>query len=153
MGFVVRPSGEVLRNTYDNIQKTGVFTINHVNVNCTAQAHTTSAKFDPHLSEFDICNFTEQWLSSFAAPFVQESHLKIGLSFVDTIPIELNGTVLVIGQVEHLFIEDNVVSEEGYVDLSQIDSIGVGGLNTYYTLNKQATYPYARAKLLTKQSS
>lgn len=153
MGFIMRPEGEVLRNTYENIRETGVFTINHVKANSTAQAHATSAKFDADQSEFDVCNFTEQWLSSFAAPFVQESHLKIGLSFVEAIPIKLNGTTLIIGQVEHLFIEDDVISEEGYIDLSKIDSVGVGGLNVYYTLDRHATYPYARVQPNNKHSA
>ncbi len=144
MGFIMRPEGEVVRNTYENIKETGVFTINHVKAGHTAQAHATSAKFPAQESEFSICNFTEQWLSSFHAPFVQESHLKIGLSLVETVPINLNKTTLVIGQVEHLFIENDVVSPEGYIDLSSINSVGVGGLNVYYTLEKQSTYPYAR---------
>lgn len=145
MGFIMRPEGEVVRNTYENIKQTGAFTINHVKADHTAQAHATSAKFPATESEFNICNFTEQWLSSFHAPFVQESHLKIGLSLVQTIPIDINKTTLIIGQVEHLFIENDVVSTEGYIDLSTIDSVGVGGLNVYYTLEKQSTYPYARA--------
>lgn len=153
MGFIMRPEGEVVRNTYENIKKTGVFTINHVTADHTAQAHATSAKFAAEQSEFDICNFTEQWLSSFGAPFVQESLLKIGLSFVQAIPISINDTTMIIGQVEHLFIEDNVISNEGYIDLSHIDSVGVGGLNVYYTLQKQSTYPYARVNNHKGQSS
>jgi len=144
MGFILRPEGDVIRNTYENIKKTGVFTINHVSEDHTAQAHATSAKFPAEDSEFAVCNFTEQWLSSFKAPFVQESHLKIGLSFVESIPIKINNTSLVIGQVEHLFIENNSISQEGYINLGQINSVGVGGLNTYYTLKKQSSYPYAR---------
>jgi flavin reductase (DIM6/NTAB) family NADH-FMN oxidoreductase RutF len=146
MGFILRPQGEVKRNTYDNIKANGVFTINHVPIEKVCNAHATSAKFAEEDSEFKHCDFKEQWLDGFNAPFVQESILKIGLSFEQEIPIEINKTSLIIGRVEHLVIDENVISEEGYIDLESINSTGVAGLNSYYQLKKLEAFPYARVK-------
>jgi len=148
LGFILRPEGEVLRNTYDNIKLNGLFTINHVPTNKVSDSHATSAKFHKNESEFKLCGFNEEWIKDFNAPFVKESPLKIGLKHIQTIPIEINGTSLVIGQVEHLMVEDNMVSTEGYINLEMINSAGVSGLNNYYQLKKIASFPYARVKKL-----
>lgn len=144
MGFILRPEGEVKRNTIENIKSNGVFTINHVPFEKVSEAHATSAKFPEDESEFDKCGFTKQWIKDFDAPFVSESRLKIGLSFVQSISIAINKTSLIIGQVEHLIIEDTCLSNEGYIDLEELNSIGVSGLNNYYQLKKIASFPYAR---------
>jgi len=144
MGFILRPEGDVKRNTYDNIKANGVFTINHVPLNKISNSHATSAKFPESVSEFKHCGFEEQWLDTFDAPFVKESPLKIGLSFIQSIPIEINNTSLIVGQVEHLFVAKDKISEEGYIDLENTNSIGVSGLNSYYQLKKVNSFPYAR---------
>jgi len=144
MGFILRPQGDIKRNTYDNIKENGVFTINHVPIEKVSNAHATSAKFSEIDSEFNHCDFKEQWLEGFNAPFVEESPLKIGLKFVQSIEIEINKTTLIIGQVEHLILKENILSKEGYVDLESINSVGVSGLNSYYQLKKIGSFPYAR---------
>ena len=144
MGFILRPEGEVKRHTYENIKANGIFTINHVPIEKVSNSHATSAKFPETESEFKHCDFTEQWLNGFDAPFVQESQLKIGLSYVQSIPIEINKTSLIIGQVEHLIVENQRIDQDGSIDLEIINSIGVSGLNSYYDLKKIASFPYAR---------
>jgi flavin reductase (DIM6/NTAB) family NADH-FMN oxidoreductase RutF len=144
LGFIVRPEADVKRNTFENIKSNACFSINHVPLQKISNAHATSAKFSEVDSEFIHCDFKEQWIDGFGAPFVQESHLKIGLTYLQSIPIEVNNTTLVIGQVEHIIINDQYISQEGYIDLESTQSAGVSGLNSYYQLRKIATFPYAR---------
>lgn len=144
MGFILRPQGDVKRNTYNNIKESGVFTINQVPMDKISNSHATSAKFSEMESEFNHCGFKEQWLIGFNAPFVEESSLKIGLKFLQSIDIEINKTTLIIGQVEHLIVKENIISQEGYIDLELLNSVGVSGLNTYYKLKKIGSFPYAR---------
>ena len=80
LGFVMRPL-TVTRHTYANIKKNKTFTINQIHKNITGKAHFTSAKFDDNESEFKALKLTEEFLEDFSAPFVQESHIKIGLRF------------------------------------------------------------------------
>jgi flavin reductase (DIM6/NTAB) family NADH-FMN oxidoreductase RutF len=144
IGFIVRPTGEIPRNTYENILENGHYTINHVGESFVKNAHYTSAKFDTEISEFDVCNLTEEYLFNFKAPFVQESPIKIGMKYVESIPIEINGTILVVGEVEHVIIPDKVMSKKGYINLEEAEVTGISGLNSYYKLEKIASFPYAR---------
>lgn len=144
LGYILRPSDEVRRDTYMNIQENGCFTINHIPTSLTEKAHYTSAKFDADVSEFDACGLTEAYFHDFKAPFVQESGLKMGLRHVESIPIKTNGTMIIVGEIEHLIIPDVAIDERGYIDLGLAESVGISGLNSYYTLQKVAEYPYAR---------
>jgi flavin reductase (DIM6/NTAB) family NADH-FMN oxidoreductase RutF len=144
LGFILRPQKDVRRHTYENILETRCYTINHIHKSFVEQAHYTSAKFEKEKSEFQQCNLTEEYLFNFEAPFVKESSLKIGLTLIQTIPIEINGTLLVIGQVEHIFAADKIVSKNGYIDLEEAETVGVSGLNTYYTFKRYREFPYAR---------
>lgn len=150
LGFIVRPTGEVRRHTYENILETGVYTINHVNSSFVRKAHYTSAKFKKEESEFEKCGLTEEYFMNFKAPFVKESVLKMGMKYLQSIPIEANDTLLIIGEIEHLFIPDESIDTEGQIDLTKIDGIGISGLNSYYALEKIAQFPYARPNQLPK---
>ena len=144
LGFITRPIGEVPRHTLENLKNNQQYTINHVPSKFARNAHYTSAKLERDQSEFDICGFTPEFVTDFKAPFVKESALKMGMRFQQAIDIELNGTILVIGEIEHLILPNEAIDEENDVNLETIDSIGISGLNTYYDLKKIGRYPYAR---------
>ena len=143
-GFVVRPTGEVPRNTYENIIQNGYYTINSVPRHIIKKAHYTSAKFEKETSEFERCKLTPEFIDDFKAPFVAESPVKIGLQMEEEISIQLNGTKLIIGSVAHLIIPDELVAENGYVNLPGGDLVGIGGLNTYYGFEEIDQFPYVR---------
>lgn len=144
IGFVMRPTGEVKRDTYDNIMENGEYTINHIHEEFAEKAHLTSAKFLKEDSEFEKCDLTEEYLGDFKAPFVEESQIKIGMKFLQSIPIELNGTMLMIGEVQNITLPNEILSEEGYIDLGEVNDVGISGLNSYYKLDKIASFPYSR---------
>jgi flavin reductase (DIM6/NTAB) family NADH-FMN oxidoreductase RutF len=144
MGFILRPAKKNTRDTYENIIETNKFTINHVNVDMIERSHYTSVKFDKNESEFQKCKFKAEYLNNFQAPFVKDSYVKIGLNLDDIQSIKSNGCRLIIGRVERLYVPDNAIQKNGNIQLELLNSIGVGGLNTYYSLDKVAEYPYAR---------
>lgn len=148
LGFVSRPSEEVPRHTLENIQQNGSYTINHVHESFVEKAHYTSAKFTRETSEFEQCKLTPEFLPAFKAPFVKESQIRMGMKFLEAIPININKTILIIGEIQHLIVPDEVLSEEGYVDLADANSIGISGLNTYYSFKKIGTFSYARTQEL-----
>lgn len=148
IGMITRPEGKMRRHTYDNLTETGCYTINNVTQDMIKRAHYTSAKFEDEVSEFEHCNFHNVYLDNFKAPYVQESTLKIGLSFQETIPIKANNTEMIIGEVQHLYIDDKAISEEGYLNLEKLNSAGISGLNSYYAVNKLEDFPYARVSEL-----
>jgi flavin reductase (DIM6/NTAB) family NADH-FMN oxidoreductase RutF len=143
-GFILRPRGDVRRHTHENILATGVYTINFVHTHFTKEAHYTSIKADNGTSEFGMCGLTPEYLADFKAPFVQESAIKLGMSFQQEVPIEANGTSLIIGQVEHILLPDGAMADGGHLDLGAHAVAGISGLNTYYSFQKEARYPYVR---------
>lgn len=144
VGFVTRPTEEVPRHTYHNILDTSYFTINHVNAEYIKNAHYTSTKFPREISEFEKCGFNEEYLDDFKAPFVKESSVKVGVKYLQQLPIELNGTRLMIGEIQTIIFPDDAVNEKGYMDLEGFGNVGIGGLNQYYSLKKIGEFPYAR---------
>ncbi len=149
IGFIMRPL-TVERNTYDNIIETGYYTINHVHRSFLKQAHYTSTKFPKEVSEFDECNLNPEYSEGFIAPYVGESNIKLGLKFKESIQIEANGTLLIIGEVQEVNIADDCVEEDGQIDLEKAKDVCVTGLNQYSTVAKFMNIPYARLSELPK---
>jgi len=149
LGFISRPQTEEVGHTLRNIQQTGCYTINHIHPEFAEKAHYTSAKFPNDVSEFDACELSESYINNFKAPFVKESVFKMGLRFKEAIDIKLNGTVLVIGEIEELIISGNAFVN-GDIDLEETEGVGISGLNTYYSLKKIDSYPYARLNEIPK---
>jgi len=144
IGMVSRPDASVPRHTLSNLKSGGLYTINHLPIDMIEAGHGTSAKYPEGVSEFEQCGFTEEYMEGVAVPFVAESPLKILLQLKEQIPIETNGTILIIGEVLQLIIADGLVSESGHIDLEATGSAGVGGVDTYYALSKKAIFPFAR---------
>jgi len=143
LGFISRPKGKEFGHTYRNIQENGQYTINHIHPEFIKNAHYTSAKFHLDVSEFNRCNLSEEYIKDFIAPFVKESTFKIGMRFVEAIDIKINNTVLVVGKIEHLILPDTSLIA-GDVDLEAANSVGISGLNSYYSLKKIGNFPYVR---------
>ena len=144
IGFIIRPSKKVRRDTLNNILETNYYTINHVHQNFIEQAHRTSGKYKKDVSEFDMCNLTEDYLSNFPAPFLKESKIKMGLKLQNIIDIPDNETKLIIGLIEQIYIDDIALEKNGDINLQVVNDVGIGGLNNYYKLEKIAHHPYFR---------
>lgn len=141
MGFIMRPV-TVPRGTYQNIKDTGYFTINQVNEKIYKQAHQTSARYED--SEFEATGLTPEFTSTLKAPYVKESKVKIGLRFVEEQHIKVNGTILMIGEIQEVILEENYLNESNIIQLQQAEAIGVNGLETYYKVERIAELPYAK---------
>jgi flavin reductase (DIM6/NTAB) family NADH-FMN oxidoreductase RutF len=146
LSFMLRPDHKVRRHTYENIKSEGFFTINSITDSFIEQAHYTSAKFDREVSEFKECNLTEEYLSDFTSPFVKESSLKLGMSYLESVFIKSSNTVMVVGKIEHIYISEHAINKDGLVDLEVLKTVGISGLNSYYKLKKLADFPYARVE-------
>ncbi|UOG73712.1 flavin reductase family protein [Hymenobacter tibetensis] len=142
LGIVTRPT-TVPRHTYQNLKTTGCFTINHVHAGFVAQAHYTSADFPAEESEFEQCHFTAEFRDGFPAPYVAESKISIGLRLKEELPIH-NGTALLVGTVEHIYLPENVLLPDGTLDLVAVDDVCVSGLDTYYRATQVGAFAYAR---------
>lgn len=143
LGMIMRPH-TVVRDTLENIQQTGVYTINHVSSEWTEAAHQTSASYPSNVSEFDATGLTSWYADDFDAPFVQASPVKLAMQLAEIIPIKLNNTQLVIGEISSVWIDTNAITAEGQVNLDQLGVAAITGLDTYHTINPVGRYAYAK---------
>ena len=140
VGVLFRPH-TVERHTLENILETGFFTLNHVTPEFYKQAHQTAARYDD--SEFEATGLEEFYLEGFYAPFVALSPLQVGCQLVETQTLQVNGTVMVIGTIEHIRIDENGLREDGSLDLNTLGTVTVSGLDEYHIGKRlsKLTYP------------
>jgi flavin reductase (DIM6/NTAB) family NADH-FMN oxidoreductase RutF len=143
IGFIVRPDS-VDRHTLSNILATKFYTINHINENIYHQAHQTSARYEKEVSEFDATGLTTAFKNSFEAPFVQESHIQMGVVFKERIDLTINGTILIIGEITQLYYPSDCISEDGFIDIEKANTITCSGLDSYHTTKRLARLSYAK---------
>jgi len=141
LGFILRPT-TVPRDTYKNIKESGVFTINHIYEEIIEDAHHTSAKYPENVSEFDITSLKEEFKGAFKAPFVKGSPVQMSMKFIEEIPVPSNNVMLIVAQIEELYIQDALLQDDGLIDLSIGKVAAINGLDTYAipTFKKQLSY-------------
>ena len=134
----------VQRDTLQNILDTKAYTLNYVQASQYKKAHQTSARYDRGVSEFEKAGFKELYHPACYAPFVEDSVVKIAMQLETTIPIPLNGTVLIIGSIQQVDVHEGLVGEDGFVDLSEAEVLISQGLDAYFTARKIGRLPYAK---------
>jgi len=144
IAFINRPH-TVERNTLENIYATGVYTINHVNVDIFADAHHTSARYPADVSEFDQTGLRE-YRTEFGAPFVEQSRIRMAVEFREKKDIELNGTVMIIGEIVEVHVAEHLIEIDGKIDVTQAQSVAVSGLDEYHTAVSLGRLAYAKPK-------
>jgi len=144
IGFVNRPM-EAAPHTLANIQATEFYTVNHVHQDIYAKAHQTSAKYPEHISEFEAVGLTPLFRPGISAPFVEESKVQYVLKLEEVIPIKLNGTFLVVGSLQQVFIPAEIMDEDGYLSIEKANSLCSLGINGYYETKLLEKLPYAKA--------
>ena len=150
VGFINRPVSAA-PHTLANIEATGVYTINHIHPSFLEKAHQTSAKYPEEVSEFTEVGLTPEFLEDVTAPFVKESQVKYSLKLREIIPIQLNDTYLVIGEIQNVKLEDNILLADGFLSLDKAQSICSNGIDGYYSTSLIDRYQYAKPGVETKK--
>ncbi|MDZ7649543.1 MAG: flavin reductase [Cytophagales bacterium] len=143
VGYINRPR-KAAPHTLANIEATGVYSINHIQPGMVEKAHQTSAKYPIEVSEFEKVRLTEEFLQDFPAPFVKESKVKYALRLQEILPITMNETFLVIGKIEKVIIEEDIISPDGFLELDKAQSICSNGIDSYYRAQPIIRLDYAK---------
>ena len=144
IGYINRPIAAA-PHTLANIKANGFYTVNHIHASFLPQAHQTSAKYPHEVNEFREVGLTEEYLDGIHVPFVKESAIKYVLSLKDIVPITLNATFLVIGQLEQVLIAPSLLpTADGFLELDQAGSICSNGLDAYYNTTLIDRFAYAK---------
>lgn len=143
LGMISRPHS-VARHTLENILQTGYYTINHVNESMIQQSHQTSARYDREISEFCVTGLNEQWDDEFPVPFVEESRIQLGMKLREHQLLEINNTVMIIGEITCINIKDDVVEQDGYVNIESAGSVAISSLDSYHRTDLVSHLSYAK---------
>lgn len=142
-GLINRPD-TVPRDTLQNILSRGLYTLNYVAGADYQKAHQTSARYPIGVSEFAKVGFEEVYHDGFAAPFVAGAIVQIGMKFEERVDLKINGTVLLIGSIQSVYIDDALVAADGFVNLSTAEVLVSQGLDAYFTTSPLGRLPYAK---------
>lgn len=145
LGLVLRPKTKT-SSTYDNIKETGCFTINHIHKSIIEDAHHTSAKYPVDSSEFDFTSLESEHKNEFFAPYVKESPVQIGLKYQEEHYVKSNDTIILIGEIQHLYIKDELLENDGFVNLLKGEVAAISGLYGYSVPTSVQQLPYQRPK-------
>ena len=145
LGFILRPT-TVPRDTYKNIKETGVFTINHIFEDILADAHHTSAKYPEEISEFDVTNLESEYHDNCIAPFVKGSPVQLSMKYIEEYYIKSNDVLHIIAQIEDIYVNDKILQDDGFVDLSKGKVAAINGLDAYAVAKSNTRFEYQRPK-------
>lgn len=143
IGIIVRPDS-VERHTLSNILATKYYTLNHINESIYKQAHQTAARYSKDISEFEATLLTPEYKNNFFAPYVKESEIQIGLELKEQINISLNNTILLIGEIQDIYVPPTSIVTDGFIDLEKAGSITCSGLDSYHKTTRIARLNYAK---------
>lgn len=143
IGFIARPETDE-HQTLKNIRESLYYSINHVNEEIFRNAHQTSAKYDEFTSEFEACGFGEQESLVCSVPYVRESNVKYMLKLKEIVPIALNGTNLVIGEIQEIILGDCKIEEDGFVHIEELGTITCVGVDAYFKTESIGRIEYAK---------
>lgn len=143
IGMIFRPSPPE-RDTMRNILDTGFYTINHINESIFKKAHQTSARYDNGVSEFDATGLNSEYKNDFFAPFVVESKVQLGIEFKERIDISINNTTMIVGEIVQIYIPENCLQEDGFIDIEKANTITCSGLDSYHKTIQLDRLSYAK---------
>lgn len=143
IGFINRPR-EAAPHTLSNIEATGIYTMNHIHAGMVQQAHQTSARYPEGTDEFTATGLTALYREGCRAPFVAESRIQFSLQLKEIIPVTLNSTFLVIGEVLDVYLQEGLLEADGYIAADRAGSIASLGIDGYYACERINRYAYAK---------
>ena len=143
IGFIMRPT-TIPRDTYKNIRETGFFTVNHITDDMIADAHHTSANYELGISEFDKTKLEEEYKNDIEIPFVQGSPVQLYCKYVNEYYIKENDTIHIIASIENLFFDENLLHEDGWLQIDKGNVIALNGLDGYCLPKLVDRFQYAR---------
>jgi len=141
-GLLIRPHS-VPRHSLENLIEQQCFTLNVVTQTLYKQAHQCAARYPREQSEFDAVGLAVEMSSTIPAPYVAISPVKTGFSLVETQKLAVNDTVLVIGELIEISLDQTLLGDDGHVDMAKAGAVAITGLDEYHlpeSLGRQA-YP------------
>lgn len=131
-----RPSDGDRKDTLGNIESTGEFVVNVVNVALGAAMNKTATDYPPDTDEFKVAGLTPVPSQKIKPPRVKESPINMECKLYDVIHIgkaQAGGGALVIGEIVLFHVADELY-RDGRIDIRKLDPLGRLAGSEYCTL-------------------
>ncbi|MGI9606057.1 MAG: flavin reductase family protein [Acidimicrobiales bacterium] len=137
--FVVAPALGARKDTLDNLESTGVFTVNVVTEQTLEAMNASSATLPAEADEFAATGLTALTSDTCAAPRVAEAAANFECRVVQAIPVGTptesapGSGMVVIGEADRVLIAGRVLDDDERVDARKLAAIGRHGGSWYST--------------------
>ena len=145
LSFILRPT-TVPRHTYTNIKDTSYFSLNAITSSLIAKAHQTSASYPEEIDEFEVTGIEAEFKKNLQVPFVKDSPLQLLCRYVNEYEIKENGTIHVIAAIEKIFVNEEMLGSDHWIQLDKGEVVAINGLDGYAKSELIERFPYARVK-------
>ncbi|GAK93106.1 conserved domain associated with flavoprotein oxygenases [Nonlabens ulvanivorans] len=113
-------------------------------MNLVDRSHQSSAKYDEQVSEFNELGIELLRRNDFIAPFVSEATIQVAAEYVNEYPIKENNCILVICKITDIFIQPDILHQDGWLDISKAGSVAINGLDGYAVAKTRKRLSYAQ---------
>ncbi|GAB4301574.1 MAG: hypothetical protein Kow0098_29700 [Ignavibacteriaceae bacterium] len=100
--------------------------------------------YNKAVSEFEASGLTPEYTETLKVPYVKESKIKMGCRFVEEHEIKINGTIFIVGEILEVILPDDIVGEDGFIDIEKAGTIAVSGLDRYHETKRIARLIYTK---------
>ncbi len=125
------------KDTLNNIEKTGVFTVNVVSEETVEAMNATAATLPPDVDEFAHTGLTAVTAETSDAPMVGEAVANFECTLSQMIPVgtptgdEAGLGILILGEANRIHVAERLVSDRMHIDQHELKAVGRHVGNTY----------------------
>ena len=112
------------KDTLRNILDTGEFVANLVSEDIVKAQDACAHDFPPEVDEFEVSGLTPAPSVRVRPPAVLESRVNLECRLFQAIPLPKSSYTLVLGEVIHMRVAEEVMEESGRVNLAKLAPVG-----------------------------
>ena len=140
--------GDGLKDSLRNVETTGEFVCNLVTWDNREQMIQTSASVHKDVNELEMTGLSSQSGRLVDVPWVAEAPVHLECRHVKSVDLPSWGDkdryVVVFGEVIGIHIQDDLITEEGLVDVGRMRPLGRLGYNDYTEVDSNTIFTMVR---------
>jgi flavin reductase (DIM6/NTAB) family NADH-FMN oxidoreductase RutF len=86
------------------------------------------------------------YLNDCIAPFVKGSPVQMEMKFIEEYHIKSNNVIHIIAEIKNLYIKDDILNQDGFLDLAKAKVAAINGLDAYAIAKNNTRFNYQRPK-------
>lgn len=122
----VRGTDSAQKDTLNNVRRTGEFVVNIVTEELAAAMNETSTELPPEVNEYVVARLLTEPSAVVRPPRVAASpiHFECKVSHLIDISFQPGGGSVVIGEIVHIHVRDDLLIGDDKIDLEKLKPIG-----------------------------